>query len=125
MLVWILGFPIFLLIVLFRHRHKLDNKELIIKYGLFFIGLTDKGYYWEIIVVNFRKVFFIAIAVSMSKISQELQALLCFTVLYLYMSLLKYIKPYNKPYLNFTDEFSTFTSIMTLMTGMFFLDPHL
>ena len=40
---------------------------MLIKYGLFYIGLTDKAFYWEIVVVNLRKVIFIALAVSLSK----------------------------------------------------------
>ena len=56
--------------MLYKNRHNLDNKELIIKYGLFYVGLTDEGYYWEIIVINVRKVIFIAISISLSKYNQ-------------------------------------------------------
>ena len=98
---------------------------MLIKYGLYYIGLTDKGFYWEIVVINIRKVFFIAMAVSLSKTSKQIQALTCFFVLYANLGLLKYIKPYNKPYLNFTDVFATVAAILTLLNGIFFLDPVL
>ena len=96
---------------------------MLIKYGLFYIGLTDRGYYWEIVVINLRKVIFICIAVSFSKETKMMQALMCFIVLYANLSLLKYVKPYNKKYLNFMDEVASVTAILTLLNGIFFLDP--
>ena len=70
LIVWILGFPIFIFVILYKRKRNLDDKDNIIKYGLFYIGLTDQGFYWEIIVVNLRKIVIIAITVSLSKTSK-------------------------------------------------------
>ena len=43
-------------------------------------------------------------------------------VLYANLSILKYVKPYNKTYLNFTDVFATIAAILTLLNGIFFLE---
>lgn len=64
--IWVIGFPLFIFRLLSKNKDNLGDKDLIIKYGLFYIGLTDKGYYWEIIAVNTRKVLFIICAVSVS-----------------------------------------------------------
>ena len=98
---------------------------MIIKYGLFFIGLTDKGFYWEILVINIRKVVFIAVAVSLSQHSSFFQTILTFSTLFAYMRLVRHIKPYNKPYLNLMDQFSSLASILSLLVCMFFLEPKL
>jgi len=67
MVIWILGFPLVVFLILRKYKQNLEEPEMIIKYGLFYIGLNTKGYYWEIIVVNIRKVLFIAITVSLSQ----------------------------------------------------------
>jgi hypothetical protein len=46
----IIGFPLFILIKLLRKRNQLSSKLIFIKYGVFFIGLKDDYYYWELVV---------------------------------------------------------------------------
>ena len=65
--VWVLGFPLMILLILQRKRSQLGKKDILIKYGLFYIGLTDSGFYWEVIIINLRKIIFIALSVSLSK----------------------------------------------------------
>ena len=57
--VWIIGFPLFIFMKLFKERKNLNNKDVVLSYGLFFVGLEDNAFYWEIIVTNLRKVVFI------------------------------------------------------------------
>lgn len=45
-IVYILGFPLGIFFILRKHKHDLDNKDLIVKFGLFYVGLTDKCFYW-------------------------------------------------------------------------------
>ncbi len=40
----------------------LDDRDFLKKYGLFYVGLKDKYYYWEIIVVSLRKMVFTMLA---------------------------------------------------------------
>jgi hypothetical protein len=35
-------------------------KELLINYGLFYVGLNDDAYFWEVGVSNARKIIFIS-----------------------------------------------------------------
>jgi hypothetical protein len=38
----------------------LNDKELLINYGLFYVGLNDDAYFWEVVVSNARKIIFIS-----------------------------------------------------------------
>ena len=40
---------------------KLRDKQVIQEYGMFYIGLKDDAYYWDILISNLRKVLFITI----------------------------------------------------------------
>jgi hypothetical protein len=59
MAVWVFGFPLFIFWKLFKSRKALDETEVVFSHGLFFAGLSDHAYFWEIIVSNARKVIFI------------------------------------------------------------------
>jgi len=67
-LVWTIGFPFFTFLMLRRKRLNLDEKDNVIKYGLFYIGLRDETYYWECLVSNGRK---IAISVIIASINEK------------------------------------------------------
>ena len=69
-IVWIIGFPVFIFLTLKSNKILLDQNDMLIKYGLFYIGLTDEGYYWEIVVINLRKVLFIVVTVSLTRASR-------------------------------------------------------
>ena len=83
-IVWVFGFPILIFTILRKNKDHLSSPDMLIKYGLYYVGLTDKSYYWEVVVVNFRKVFMITAFVSISRSQIQLQAMLCFSVLYIH-----------------------------------------
>jgi hypothetical protein len=92
LLVWVIGFPLFILAIL--KRKNLDDKEVILKYGLFYIGFKDSSYYWEIIVNNLRKLVIILISIFFNSKTEEAihSALLAmFTYLYVNHQLLKVV----------------------------------
>jgi hypothetical protein len=64
--IWILAFPLLVFFILLKNKKNLDSPDILIKYGMFFIGLKDEYFYWEIIIVNIRKVVATAIAVSLN-----------------------------------------------------------
>ena len=123
-IVWVFGFPAFIFRILYKNKARLNEKNMLIKYGLFYVGLNDRGYYWEVLVVNIRKILFVGVVVSLTRSSSQLQGMLCFSVLYSTHFMLKQIKPYNKAYLNFTDVFSSFAAIVTLLNGIFFMNDE-
>ena len=66
-LVWSIGFPFLTLRSLRKNLENLNDKNVIIKFGLFYIGLKDEAYYWEIMVSNYRKMAIVIIASSVTE----------------------------------------------------------
>jgi hypothetical protein len=79
--VWVLLFPTIVFIKLFRRRGELDEKEVYITYGLFFIGLDDHSFYWELIVVNLRKIIFILCSSILSLLDPAMKVINCFNTI--------------------------------------------
>lgn len=99
-LVWSIGFPFLTLKWLRKNLKTLDDKDTIIKYGLFYIGLKDETYYWEIIVSNYRKMAIVITAASVTESRSFFQLLLVFTILYLNHFALQKVNPYSEKWLN-------------------------
>jgi len=57
--IWVVGFPTYIFFKLRKLRNRLDEKDVMINYGLFFVGLNDNAYFWEDYINNARKVVFI------------------------------------------------------------------
>lgn len=56
---WTFAFPIAIWALMRKSRHELGKEEVMLQYGFFYVGLNDNSYYWEILIVNLRKVLFI------------------------------------------------------------------
>ncbi len=80
--IWVLGFPAFMFYLLYKRRRNLDDPENVIRYGLFYIGLTDDMFYWEIVVVNLRKIAFVSVAAGLEA-TILFRAMVCFGVLFI------------------------------------------
>ena len=48
----------------------MDNPDFLISYGLFFVGLNDDAFYWEIVIANSRKIVFILCGSLLANIDQ-------------------------------------------------------
>eukprot|EP00347_Sterkiella_histriomuscorum_P000091 403377218 len=71
---WTLGFPIFVFLMLRKNSKNLNDENVTLQYGLFFVGLNDQAYYWEIVIVNIRKMIFIICATLLSSLNQEVKS---------------------------------------------------
>jgi hypothetical protein len=40
-IIWIVAFPLIILVLLRKHKNDLNSASILIKYGIFFIGLKD------------------------------------------------------------------------------------
>lgn len=78
--VWGLGIPFFALILLTRLRKDLDVLETREKYGFLYRGYRKEFYFWEIIIM-YRKIALIFIAVFISAYGTIAQALIVFLFL--------------------------------------------
>jgi len=60
-IILVFGFNEYILRKLYHNRHELSSQSIIQKYGLFYAGLKDTAYTWELIIVSIKKFFFIGI----------------------------------------------------------------
>jgi hypothetical protein len=57
---YVFEFPAYIFYRLRQNKKNLNDKELLINYGLFYVGLNDDAYFWEVVVSNARKIIFIS-----------------------------------------------------------------
>ena len=60
-LVWVIAFPLLVFKKLYKNRKNFNNSDFLKQYGLFFVGLKDESYFWELLINNARKIIFIMI----------------------------------------------------------------
>lgn len=95
--IWILGFPLYIWIRISFNRSKLDLKEFIARFGLFYIGYTNDCFYWEILVVNLRKILFILCSTLLTFLSPQFKACCGIAILLVQAQLLHRLEPYIDP----------------------------
>jgi hypothetical protein len=61
-IVWGLGIPFFAFILLKRESDKLDSLEVRQKFGFLYRGYKKDFYYWEVVIM-YRKIMMVIIAV--------------------------------------------------------------
>ena len=81
-------------------RKKLNDKRVILLYGLFFVGLTDNAYFWEIVVTNMRMVLSIMCSIFFAQSEPTLKAFVGLLIINLQTQLLKWYRPYIDPRFN-------------------------
>lgn len=61
-LIWAILFPIIVFCKINQEKGRLNHPNNLKLYGIFYIGLNDDAFYWEIIVMNIRKIVIIVVA---------------------------------------------------------------
>ena len=58
-ILWTFVFPIVIFVNLLKKRTNLNDKDTLATFGLFYVGLNDKAFFWEVVIVNVRKIIFV------------------------------------------------------------------
>ena len=58
-IVWTVIFPLTIVKLLKNNKTLFSSEKHLKIYGIFYIGLKDNAYFWEIIVVTYRKIILI------------------------------------------------------------------
>jgi hypothetical protein len=58
-IIWVIGFPTFIFYRIFKNKERLNEIKFIKNYGLFYVGLNDSSFFWEVLMYNGRKILFI------------------------------------------------------------------
>jgi|LauGreDrversion4_2_1035121.scaffolds.fasta_scaffold54315_4 hypothetical protein len=61
----------------------LNDNEIVLSYGLFFVGLEDYAFFWEIVTSNFRKVIYIVAGDLLSSSNETVKVTISFVIEYL------------------------------------------
>ena len=69
LIIWVIVYPLFIFIVLRRNKDKLADTDMLVKYGIYYVGLTDKCYYWEVLFLNYRKILVSAVFALLNSVS--------------------------------------------------------
>eukprot|EP00347_Sterkiella_histriomuscorum_P013557 403364259 len=120
--IWSILFPTFIYTRLRSIQKDLDSTENLQQYGVFYIGLSDKYCYWEVIVINFKKFLFIIASIFIPQSNQSVKALVGIITLYFQAQLSKSYNPYIDPIFNKLEFHASYASILTLYGGMFFIN---
>ncbi|SVC80233.1 uncharacterized protein METZ01_LOCUS333087, partial [marine metagenome] len=119
-LVYLLGLPIFAIGLLYRFRHKLDEPNTRIRFGLLYDGYKRENYMHEIWVVM-RKLAIIAIGIFGQKRQQVLLALGIVSIFFTHTVLVQPFQTWGLTRLEFVLLFCSFLTLW--VGGMFNADP--
>lgn len=117
---WGLGIPAGVLVLMFRDREKLDTLAVKEKFGFLYNGYKRSSFFWEIIIM-YRKILMIAIAIFMNRIGIIVQALVLLIFLVGFLQLNNMRRPFASRTLNDIEDLSLMTGIVTIYCGIFFI----
>jgi hypothetical protein len=69
-------------IILKRKQKSFSERNTVLSFGIFYIGLKDKFFFWEILLMNLRKIVTTGIAVSIPTNNVQLSTLSCMAILF-------------------------------------------
>ncbi|TNV87891.1 hypothetical protein FGO68_gene17182 [Halteria grandinella] len=116
--IWAILFPIIIDIILARGKDKFQETRHLRLYGIFYIGLNDDTYYWEIRIVSLRKISLILSAALISSSLQSYKGYIGMIALFFQRHLSHYKSPYIDPRFNDIDNYGTIASIFTIFGGI-------
>ena len=96
---------------------KMEVKE---KYGFLYNGYRKQYYYWEVIIM-YRKIIIIFIAVFVSNFGYITQALLIFILVIVFLIINMKLKPFGQVALNDLETLSLTATMITVYCGLFFM----
>ncbi|CDW71929.1 UNKNOWN [Stylonychia lemnae] len=107
-IVWGVGIPAFAYVLMRNFRYKLDQLEVKEMYGFLYRGFRKEFYFWEIVIM-YRKMILILVAVFVRSLGVLAQALFVFFLLICTLDL------------NNLEIVSLVTSMISIYCGMFFI----
>ncbi|TNV88133.1 hypothetical protein FGO68_gene10720 [Halteria grandinella] len=124
-IIYSIGIPLMGFWVIYKNRTKLDQAQIKQRYGFLYNGYKmGIPCYWEIFII-YRKVIIIFISVFLVQNGKIVQALVTLMFLLLMLSLIMFLSPYNRPYLNKLEFLSLFSSAVSVYFCLYFISDSL
>mmetsp|Transcript_17203 Transcript_17203/g.12286 ORF Transcript_17203/g.12286 Transcript_17203/m.12286 type:complete len:422 (+) Transcript_17203:512-1777(+) len=119
-LIWGLGIPLFIYLLLKQVRTKLHLLATKEKYGFLYRGYKKQFYYWESVIM-YRKFILVFIQVFVQAYGVITQALVVYMLLIIFLSVNTKKKPFVSLALNDLETYSLMSSMITIYCGLFFI----
>ena len=120
LIVWVIGTPVYTLVLLFRHRKNLNDEVFFNKFRMMYQGLKRKHFYWEI-VNTFRKISIVCINVFLALYPDYIKAIYAMLMLSIIFKLQETLQPYEIPVFNFIEQREQIASVVTFYAGLYFV----
>jgi hypothetical protein len=124
--VWGLGIPAAILVMMRKESAKLDTLAVKQQFGFFFNGYKRNNYFWEIVIM-YRKILCIFIAIFVKGKGIILQAMAMLVVILFFIQANSERRPFLNRALNDIENLSLITQLITIFCGIFFIsakDPN-
>ncbi|TNV87766.1 hypothetical protein FGO68_gene11233 [Halteria grandinella] len=119
--VWVIGFPAVIFYILNKNKDKLSQREFILEYGLFYVGLTEEAYFWEVIVSNIRKIIFVSCSTLLSSFNPIIKAIIAVAALIVQMQMSHNFSPYIDPRFDQIEHLGIYSSVFTVFMGLIYV----
>ena len=123
-LLWVIGIPTILLILMTKNRRRLHLDYYRVVFGFLYNGYKQSRYYWEINIM-YRKILLIMITVFKISQAHVLQALNLIIVLIASIYLHYIYSPYNLSELNNMEMQALNIAALTIYFGLYYLSKSI
>ena len=121
---WGCGLPIIFLLMIYKHRRRLNKYSVKARYGFLYNGYEITTYFWEFVIL-YRKILIVTILVFVVQRSTRIAALCCLIVLITSLHFQYKIEPFNRKEYNDMELRSIMVATVTLYCGLFYLTKNL
>ena len=118
LILWGLGIPA--AVYMLMAKTELGNKAAKQQFGFLFNGYKRHNYYWEIVIM-YRKILCVFIAVFLRPYGVIVQALVLLLMLGAFLQANNQARPFSQRQLNDIESMSVATQIITIYCGIFFI----
>lgn len=120
LIAWGIGIPAGVWVMMRGSRDRLDTMAVKEKFGFLYKGYKRSSYFWEIVIM-YRKILLIGIAVFMNRIGIMVQALVLLIFLIAFLQLNNMRRPFASRDLNDIEDLSMIAGIITIYCGILFI----
>ena len=120
LIIWALVYPLFIFIILRRNKSRLSDPDMLVKFGIYYVGLTDKRYYWEVLFLNTRKIMVSAVFALLNSVSVFWTVMASFSVIYIIFGFFKKLDPFYSLMATNLEKIATIVSMITLLAALAF-----
>ena len=117
---WGLGIPLGVFMLMRKEKERLNTVNVRKQFGFLYNGYKPHNYFWEIVIM-YRKIACIFIAVFLNRIGIIVQALVLIILLIGFLQVNNTNRPFKTRSLNDIENMSLATQIITIYCGIFFI----